>query len=399
MYGTSHYDAKTSSGGSASLMIEFLIAVALSQWISLILARYGVSGVPVYILAGMLVGGSNYAHPQSTDALMRVVFLFLFFYAGVNVNVDAVKKYLKESSLLTLLSVTLTTVLVAAALTWLGVDVAASLVAGVALANTATEVAIVMLHESKIDLLELRNLIIAASFMDDLILVILTSLTQSTVFNAPLVQGLTTTIAHFTLLTLPLLLYFITPKFVDNVSWEGYVIFASALAFTVAFVSGLLNIPEYFGMYVAGLALSTLKLRSDPTLSYSTKFYSLLDHFTTIIKFFIMPFFFVIVGTYLSGVAFLSLYTLSLLPAAFAGKLLGFLVYARMTMNLSFDESFLGGLVMNSRGSVETVLAVVALTSRLISRELFHGIVAVTVLSSIITPFMIRLIINVRSIY
>ncbi|MEM0235933.1 hypothetical protein [Thermofilum sp.] len=54
---------------------------------------------------------------------------------------------------------------------------------------------------------------------------------------------------------------------------------------------------------------------------------------------------------------------------------------------------------MNSRGSIETVLSVAALSSGLISGELFHGVVALTVLSSIMIPLMIRLIINVRSIY
>ncbi|MEM0297551.1 MAG: cation:proton antiporter [Zestosphaera sp.] len=264
------------------MSVELLVAVALSQWVSLTLARYGIPNMAVYVLAGMLLGSIGYSHSQMTDALMRVVLLFLFFYAGVNVNMDAVRKYFREASLLTSLGVSLTAALVATLLTCLGVDPVASLIVGVTLANTATEAAVLMLHESRIDLAELRNLIVAASFMDDLLLVVLAALTQSAVFKAPLVHGVVTVVAHVAFLAMSFLLLIITPKFIGSLSWEGYVTFASALAFTTAFAASSLGISEYFGMYVAGLALSALKLKSDPTLSYSTKLYSLLDHFTTI---------------------------------------------------------------------------------------------------------------------
>ncbi|MEM0014136.1 MAG: hypothetical protein QXS42_02430 [Zestosphaera sp.] len=55
-----------------------------------------------------------------------------------------------------------------------------------------------------------------------------------------------------------------------------------------------------------------------------------------------MPFFFVAIGTYLNAAAFFNSYTLLLLPVAFIGKLLGFLIYARVATDLSLSESLLG---------------------------------------------------------
>ncbi|MEM2020820.1 MAG: cation:proton antiporter [Zestosphaera sp.] len=379
--------------------VEIFIAVALSQWVLLLLSKYGVPDIPIYVIAGMVLGNSCFTDQSLNDFLAEIVLIFLFFYAGVNVNMESVRRYLREALSLTLCGVTLTVVMVSSLLVYLGVDLITSLLVGVALANTATEVAVVTLRESRVDLIEFRNLVIAASFMDDLLLVVLIALTQSTVFKTPLTQGLSTVLLHVLFLAVPMLVSLTMSRRVSKVSWEGYVTFASALAFTTIFLASRVGVSEYFGVYVAGLTLSLLRLGRDPTLSYSTKLYSLLEHLTTMLRFFVTPFFFVIIGTYLNTSFIFNVYTPVLLATAFIGKFLGFLIYARVAMNLRTEESVLGGLVMNSRGSIESALALTAFTSGIIFKELFHGIIAVTVLSSIITPLMIRLIINARSIY
>ncbi len=381
------------------MSVEIFVAVALSQWVLLLLGRYGVPGVPVYVIVGMVLSNSGFVDQSLNDFLVKIVLVFLFFYAGVNVNMESVRRYFREALSLTLCGVTLTVMMISSLLVYLGVDLVVSLLVGVALANTATEVAVVTLRESRVGLIELRNLVIAASFMDDLLLVVVIALTQSAVFKTPLTQGLSTAFLHVLFLAVPMLVYLTMSKWASKVSWEGYVTFASALAFTTIFLASLVGVSEYFGVYVAGLTLSLLKLGRDPTLSYSTKLYSLLEHLTTMLRFFVTPSFFVIIGTYLNAPFIFNVYTPTLLATAFMGKFLGFLIYTRVATNLRTGESVLGGLVMNSRGSIESALALTALTSGLISEELFNGIIAVTVLSSIITPIMIRLIINARSIY
>lgn len=376
--------------------IIFLIAV--SQWIALFLARYSIPGIPVYVMLGAFYA-SVLGAGQASTPLLNIALLFLFFYAGINVDLDSVRRRVREALSLTLLNVSLTVVLVSLALVGLHVDLLASLVVGVALANTATEIAVVVLQESSVDLFAVRNLIIAASFIDDLLLVFLTALIQSAVFKAPLVVSVSAVLLNTALLVMPFIVSYTSFKSVSRMSWSEFVIFTSALVFTLSFLSRWLGISEYMGVYVAGLTLSVLKLRKDPTLTYSTKLSSLLGHLTTYMKFFVYPLFFVVLGTLSSITSFLDVVTLLLLLAAFLGKLLGFIVYARVFGEVGFSESFLGGLVMNSRGSIESALTLTAYLNGLLDVGLFQGTIAVVVLSSIIVPFMIRAIIIKRFIY
>jgi len=77
---------------------------------------------------------------------------------------------------------------------------------------------------------------------------------------------------------------------VSRMSWDEFVFFASALMFTLSFTARSLGVSEYMGVYVAGLGLSVLRLRRDPTLSYSTKLFNLLEHITTYMRFFVYRF-------------------------------------------------------------------------------------------------------------
>jgi Kef-type K+ transport system membrane component KefB len=375
-----------------------ILLIAATQWIALLLTKHGISGIPVYVVLGALYASFSNTRQVSTS-ILSLALLFLFFYAGINVDLDSVRRRFREALTLTFLNVSLTTALVASLLLCLGTDLVASLIVGVALANTATEIAIVVLRESKVDLLTLRNLVIAASFMDDLLLVFLAALIQSTIFEVPVTVSAGLVLLNVVFLAVPFIISSTTFKSVSRMSWDEFVFFASALMFTLSFTARSLGVSEYMGVYVAGLSLSVLRLRRDPTLSYSTKLFNLLEHITTYMRFFVYPLFFVILGTLSSITAFLDITALTLLLAAFLGKFLGFFIYARIFSRFGLGESILGGLIMNSRGSIESALVLTAYINGLLSAGLFQGIVVVVVLSSIIVPFIIRVIINERFIY
>jgi Kef-type K+ transport system membrane component KefB len=375
-----------------------ILLIAATQWIALLLTKHGISGIPVYVVLGALYASFSNTRQVSTS-ILSLALLFLFFYAGINVDLDSVRRRFREALTLTFLNVSLTTALVASLLLCLGTDLVASLIVGVALANTATEIAIVVLRESKVDLLTLRNLVIAASFMDDLLLVFLAALIQSTIFEVPVTVSTGLVLLNAVFLAVPFIISSTTFKSVSRMSWDEFVFFASALMFTLSFTARSLGVSEYMGVYVAGLSLSVLRLRRDPTLSYSTKLFNLLEHITTYMRFFVYPLFFVILGTLSSITAFLDITALTLLLAAFLGKFLGFFIYARIFSRFGLGESILGGLIMNSRGSIESALVLTAYINGLLSAGLFQGIVVVVVLSSIIVPFIIRVIINERFIY
>ncbi len=377
---------------------SLILLIAVSQWIALLLTKYRIPSIPVYVILGALY--ANFSNTdQSSTPLLSVALLFLFFYAGINVDLDSVRRRLRDALILTLLNVSLTVVFVSLLLVSLNTGLLASLVVGVALANTATEIAVVVLRESGIDLLAVRNLIVAASFIDDLLLVFLVALIQSAVFRAPLSVSSGVVLLNIVFLTTPFIISYVLFKPVSRMSWSEFVVFTSALAFTLSLLPRWLSVSEYLGVYAAGLTLSVFRLRKDPTLTYSTKLSRLLEHLTTYMKFLIYPLFFVVLGTLSSITSFIGVSTLLLLITAFLGKFLGFVIYARVFSKLGVGESFLGGLVMNSRGSIESALTLTAYLNGLLDIGLFQGTIAVVVLSSIIVPFMIRVIIIERILY
>ncbi|MFN3267979.1 MAG: cation:proton antiporter [Zestosphaera sp.] len=377
---------------------SLILLIAASQWIALLLTKYGIPSIPVYVILGALY--ANFSNTdQSSTPLLSVALLFLFFYAGINVDLDSVRRRLRDALILTLLNVSLTVVFVSLLLVSLNTGLLASLVVGVALANTATEIAVVVLRESGIDLLAVRNLIVAASFIDDLLLVFLVALIQSTVFRAPLSVSFGVVLLNMVFLAIPFTISYVLFKPVSRMSWSEFVVFTSALAFTLSLLPRWLGVSEYLGAYAAGLTLSVFRLRKDPTLAYSTKLSRLLEHLTTYMKFLTYPLFFVVLGTLSSITSFIEVSTLLLLITAFLGKFLGFVIYTRVFSKLGVGESFLGGLVMNSRGSIESALTLTAYLNGLLDIGLFQGTIAVVVLSSIIVPFMIRMIIIERLLY
>ncbi len=375
---------------------DLLLLLGLSQLIALTTLRSGIPTLGVYLLTGMLLGphGLGLVNGYVEGSLVSLAMLFLIFYAGLNVNFKSLKNHVLEATLLTLLGVALTIVLTYASSRYLGLGVIPSLVVSVSLSNTATEVAVLIMDRLG-SYGSLKDVVVSASFMDDLIIVFVTSLVEFLIVGDAVVI-IFNVAKQVLVLSIPLLTAYTVVKlsegYVRVFSWEEFVIMLSSAFFLLSYVSIALGVNEVLGAYVAGLIFSMFRLLKDPTLRYLIRFNEFIEDAATVLKFFVIPIFFISIGLHTNFKLVNSLFFFILFMSAFSGKFLGSLVYAILRSGLK--KGLILGFAMNARGSLDPALAIVAFNSGLIDSKVLTTVVLISTMSSLVIPFALSLLIK-----
>ena len=157
-------------------------------------------------------------------------------------------------------------------------------------------------------------------------------------------------------------------------------IFALIIGFIIAYLLTLVGLHPVVGAYVAGLMFAATGERED-----------ILDK-TRPIMLFLAPFFFCYLGMQVDtrllwGGAIIAII---LIVAAVLGKAIGCYIPARFAGKMSHTESMIVGIGMVPRGEVGLIIAGAGLLAGAISRDLFGAAVAVSVITTLITPAMLK---------
>jgi len=157
-------------------------------------------------------------------------------------------------------------------------------------------------------------------------------------------------------------------------------IFALIIGFIIAYLVTLVGLHPVVGAYVAGLMFAATGERED-----------ILDK-TRPIMLFLAPFFFCYLGMQVDmrllwGGAIIAII---LTIAAVVGKISGCYIPARFAGKMSHTESMIVGVGMVPRGEVGLIIAGAGLLAGAISRDLFGAAVAVSVITTLITPAMLK---------
>ncbi len=157
-------------------------------------------------------------------------------------------------------------------------------------------------------------------------------------------------------------------------------IFALIIGFIIAYLVTLVDLHPVVGAYVAGLMFAATDERED-----------ILDK-TRPIMLFLSPFFFCYLGMQVDtrllwGGAIIAII---LIVAAVLGKAIGCYIPARFAGKMSHTESMIVGIGMIPRGEVGLIIAGAGLLAGAISRDLFGAAVAVSVVTTLITPAMLK---------
>ncbi len=380
--------------------IETLIlSLLLARLLALVIGKFKVPSISAYILTGILVGYSflNILDYDGSEFLVTLSLLILFFYTGLNVDFKGLTRYFKESLIITVLGVGVTTALTLAVMTSLGFTLIEALVVAVSISNTATEIVVIMLEEVGRVGDALKRTIIMASFIDDMIAVIFVSLIKGLI-NSDFVEvgyealRLTAFLAGSLAITYLVITRHSRVFYSLFRSWERILMLSSLIFFGYVALSGYLNLGLIFGAYAAGLIMSVLRMGHDPLLTYESRLEELMTRMATFLELFFIPIFFIYAGSNVRVGDFFTPQTALILTLAFLGKFVGCSLYFILQRDVVMGIKV--GVAMNARGSIEPAVALVALNYGAISEATFTGIIAVSLVTSAVIPALFGFIVR-----
>ncbi len=199
--------------------------------------------------------------------------------------------------------------------------------------------------------------------------------------------GLTLGFTAAMLTVVPWMLHRIIPWIQAYASWPGGVIgFALALGLLGAAFTEWIGVHAIFGAFLAGVAIGDsahLRERTRTTI----------DQF---ISFFFAPLFFASIGLRVDFAANFDLgLTLVVLVIAVSGKVLGSALGARFG-GVPWRESWGIGFGMSAQGTMGIILGVLALQFGLISQRLFVSLVAMALLTSLLSGPLMQKVLRLK---
>lgn len=359
--------------------------------------RIGIPAVIGQLLVGVVMGPAMLGWlklSSSLDSFAQIGVIILMFIAGLESDLQLLKRYLKPSVLVALLGVVIPvggSYLVARAY---NLPLTESLFIGVIFAATSVSISVEVLKEMNALSSREGTTILGAAVVDDVLAVIILSVLVSTTGTA---VGGHAASSNLLVTTLLQVVYFAAIYFV--VRWlapymakigqrllipMGETLMAIILCFGMAYVAELVGLSDVVGAFFAGIAISQTSARSTVDRHIEPVGYAVF-----------IPVFFVSIGLnmdftglskQLSFIAVLTVVAIltKLLGAGGGAKLAGF----------SWASATAVGAGMVSRGEMALIIAQIGFAAKLMSPTRYSGIVTAIVLATLVAPFLLRVAMN-----
>ena len=377
---------------------NFLLAVAIiilsTKFMGGLSEKVNMPQVVGALVAGVILGPSVLGIVESTNFLAETAeigVILLMFMAGLDTDINEIKKN-SVSMLCIALAGVILPLIGGAACYYFYFDVDASnfnevlqcIFMGVILTATSVSITVEALRDMGKLNGPVGSAILGAAVLDDIIgiiiLTVVTSLKDSSVsiVSIPIKIGL-----YVILMGVLAVVFKAARPTVDDVKDRRRVaIYVMSLMLLIAFISEhYFGIADITGAYMLGLLLSTYEIRG-----YIAKKMAVPSYL------FFSPIFFASIGikTELSGMTVsLLIFSVILLIVAILTKTVGCGLGARLTGFNSSDALHIG-IGMISRGEVALIVAQKGYNMGLVSGKLFSPIVLVVIVTTIITPVLLK---------
>lgn len=344
------------------------------------------------LVAGVVLGpvALNLIHyDDNLKLLSNIGVIMLMFLAGLETNADEFKKSGKSALVIAVMGITAPLILGTASAFWFYSNFNENLFIGVILTATSVSITVETLKElGKLNSRAGIN-ILGAAVIDDILGLVLISVILATfgsqgggkasLLNTLLGIGVFCLVAVLAIVFLPKALN----QWIKNIQ-PGPAMFTLSLAaaLLVACLAESLGIAAITGAYLCGLLLSQFQHKD--YLERNVK---------AISTGFLSPIFFASVGieAKLDGMNLRVLaITLVMFFVAVFGKVFACGIAARM-FRMSRSESLQIGVGMVSRGEVAIITANIGLQNHIISQEVFIPTIIVVILTTIVTPILLKL--------
>ena len=358
----------------------------------------GLINDPVILNFAMIPGAFGLHEFSVMEVISGIAVVALLFVAGVETDVRAFLKQGITGTLVAIGGVILPFALGYFITMWLapGAGIAGWLFIGATLTATSIGVTVRILMEMGKLQTRAGTTILVGAVVDDIIGIVILSIVIGISSIAKV--GGEVSIAHISLDALRIAAIGFAVWFallIVGVKFHKYIsrflltpfkrsgtmpIFALIVGFLIAYLVTLVDLHPVVGAYVAGLMFAATAERED-----------ILDK-TRPIMLFLAPFFFCYLGMQVDTRLLWAGAVLAviLIVAAIIGKMVGCYIPARFAGKMSHTEGMIVGIGMVPRGEVGLIIAGAGLLAGAVTRDLFGAAVAVSVITTLVTPAMLK---------
>ena len=375
--------------GSLSLI---LIVTALAGHISV---RMGLPAVIGQLISGIVLGPAVLGWVTATSFIKdfaELGVIILMFMAGLESDLQLLKKYWKPSLLVAVLGVILPIGVIDWCSQLFHLNSTESLFLGVTFAATSVSISVAVLKELGVLDGKEGTTILGAAVVDDVLAVLILSLMISLFGNevsgggnhasTSLAVSLTIQLAFF------IALYFVVKWLVPHLMSVGnallvptsVTLMSLVICFGLSYLADMIGLSAVIGAFFAGIAVG------------QTDYHEIIDeHIQPIGNAVFIPVFFVSIGLNMSFKGFLSdfWFIVVITIAAILTKLLGAGIGARM-VGFSWLSGYEIGAGMVSRGEMALIIAQIGYQGKLLSENRYSAVITAIILTTLIAPILLR---------
>lgn len=367
--------------------LTILIILLATKLAGDLTARLGQPAVVGKLLVGIIIGPAMLGWVENShmiEELSEIGVLLLMFMAGLETNIEDLKRSFKSSTAVALGGIALPMLggyLVGIAI---GMDSSKAIFLGLLLSATSVSISVQSLKDLGLLKSKESTTLLGAAILDDILVVILLAFVMSMVggeeVNLAMVIGY-----KFIFFVIVALFIWKIAKWV--MKWlaplrvtEAIISAGLILCFFLAYIAEQFGVAGIIGAFAAGLAISQTDYKHEVEHKLQPIAYTIF-----------VPIFFVSVGFSVSFKGLGSQIGLLILffVVALLTKLIGSGLGARLT-GYSRRSALGIGSGMVSRGEVALIIATIGLESGLLEQEYFTVLVIVVILTTIVTPLLLK---------
>ena len=386
-----------------NLITSLLLLLIFSRLFGRLFKSFGFQEIIGEILGGLIIGLIGLVGPnKELNGIIELAVFLLIFAAGLEMDLKDIFSALRKKALICALTSFSLSFGAGVSLSYIvGLELIPALVIGLCFAISALPVVAGFLQNLKIMDTQVGHLIMGSAVVIDIVALLFLGIT----FDMEKTQTTLEFIKIFSIKTLKMAVFFISIMLVNKflrseisrankteknfsklVSYLGKeAIFGIGVLFVLGFstFSEILGFHFIIGAFFGGLLLNKDIIGTSEFLSMTRTLGAVTNHFLT-------PIFFAYIGLHFSLDAF-NEWKLLLLAMflAFSSKIFGAWIGCRLT-HFTSKESLQAGIILNSRGVLDLIVANLAYSKGYINTDIFSILIFLGVSSVLINPFLYR---------
>ena len=392
------------------LITSLLLLLTCARIFGRIFKVFGFQEIIGEIIGGLILGQLGIISlTQELSGIVDLAVFLLIFAAGLEMNLQDVFSALKKKAIVCAFTSFVISFSAGAVLGWLlNLNMLSCLVIGLCFAITALPVVVGFLQNLQIMDTRVGHLIMGSAVLIDIVALLFLGITFDTENTKNIIEFLQTLLIK----TLQMAGFFISIMLVNKFLRSeisranktekifnrliNYLGEEAVFGVGVLFVLGFSTFSENLGFhFIIGAFFGGLLLNKD--IIGTNAFHSLSNTLGAITSHFLTPVFFAYIGLHFSLEAFSEWKTLLIvLAVAFASKIFGAWSGGRIA-GLNNQEALQTGIILNSRGVLDLVVANLALSKNYINAHVFSILIFLGISSVLFNPFLYRRFIPAKS--